>query len=84
MFYLFPDAPCAACGLSHTLVQPFAAAAGRELDCRYTCPVKRMVVGLRRPVRYEVVTELPADPILLEPVPPGPPAGGPSPRPSHH
>jgi hypothetical protein len=84
VFYLFLDTPCAACGRSHTLAQPFAAAAGREVDCRYTCPVKQVVVGLRRPVRYEVVMELPADPILMEPVPHGPPAPGPSPRLSHH
>jgi hypothetical protein len=84
MFYLFLDTPCAACGQSHALVQPFAADAGREVDCRYTCPVKQLVVGLRRPVRYEVVLELPADAILMEPVPHDPPAPVPSPRLSHH
>jgi hypothetical protein len=84
VFYLFPGTPCTACGQSHTLAQPFAAAAGREADCRYACPVKQVAVGLRRPVRYEVAVELPADAILMEPVRHGPPAPGPSPRLSHH
>ena len=70
MFYLFfLDNPCAACGHFHTLAQPFAAAAGRGVDSRFTCPVTQSVVGLRRPMRYEVALKAPADAILIEPAP---------------
>ena len=81
MFYLFPNTPCAACGQSHTLQQPYTAGLDREADCRYTCPAKAIVVGLRRPVCYEVVIELPAETVMVEPVHREP---APTSRLSHH
>jgi hypothetical protein len=84
VFYLFPETPCSACGQPHTLHQPYAAGLDREVDCRYNCPVRKTDVELRRPVAYEVVMELPAGAVLMEPAPPKPPAPRPGSRLSHH
>jgi hypothetical protein len=74
MFYTFPNTPCAACGQSHTLHQPYAAGLDRAVDCRFTCPVTAVAVGLPRPVCYEVVMELPVGTVVMESVSPAGPA----------